>query len=430
MAYLPLVKACATSLCVVLLLACGEPPPTVHRCVESAPAPEMLPHVAPDEQRIAHWLGEDADRSLLSIEQLASLERALAASGHGGRGPLALLAPIDEGALATSVRTRLSVMEARARAGELTGENGARLSIAALRDLDTPASLPPFHPEIRLALEPVPMRCTPRAGPLSSGDARFDRNLCSTLAAQEPVQLLLRWPNGSFLARTSYVDGWLDGTAHLSPAIDDASARALFTDPRVLVPGSEDPLPIEGSLVVRASTEGLDRSARPPDAIDVPRALTRHAFLQTVFAHLGEPYGWGGREGRHDCSSLVQHAFGTFGLHVPRNSRAQAQAGSAFVDLRAGDDDATRNAAITAAAGRGIVLLTFPGHVMIYLGSGADGTPRVLHALAEYVEPCEGGGETLRLVDRVVVSDLSLGRGSSRRSLLQRITRIVIFGPP
>ena len=51
------------------------------------------------------------------------------------------------------------------------------------------------------------------------------------------------------------------------------------------------------------------------------------------------------------------------------------------------------------------------------------------HALGEYAQPCAGGrGETIVDVQPTVVSDLSLGAGSSRKSLLERVTTLVVFG--
>ncbi|MCA9604576.1 MAG: hypothetical protein KC619_03215, partial [Myxococcales bacterium] len=72
------------------------------------------------------------------------------------------------------------------------------------------------------------------------------------------------------------------------------------------------------------------------------------------------------------------------------------------------------------------------GHIMLYLGRDAAGTPMAIHSFSEYLEPCaaEGGEgeETLRRVDRVTVSDLTLGRDTSRRSFLERLERIVVLG--
>ncbi|RMH08664.1 MAG: glycoside hydrolase, partial [Aquificota bacterium] len=48
------------------------------------------------------------------------------------------------------------------------------------------------------------------------------------------------------------------------------------------------------------------------------------AILESL---LGEPYDWGGKEGRWDCSSLVQSLFAVFGANLPRNSYQQAKIG-------------------------------------------------------------------------------------------------------
>ena len=54
----------------------------------------------------------------------------------------------------------------------------------------------------------------------------------------------------------------------------------------------------------------------------------------------------------------------------------------------------------------------------------------VLHSFSEYLEACPGGGETRRRVDRNTVSDLSLGKGTTKRSFLERITKITVVGRP
>jgi hypothetical protein len=84
---------------------------------------------------------------------------------------------------------------------------------------------------------------------------------------------------------------------------------------------------------------------------------------------------------------------------------------------------------VEAAARRGVVLLHFPGHIMLYLGTTEEGVPMAIHAFSEFLTPCEGTElETINRVDRIAVSDLSLGAGSSRRDFLSRITRITVLG--
>ena len=68
------------------------------------------------------------------------------------------------------------------------------------------------------------------------------------------------------------------------------------------------------------------------------------------------------------------------------------------------------------------------GHVMRYLGND-EGRAGAISAMSEYGRPC-GDGEQTGRVDRVTVSDLELGRGTSRRSFLERLVRLAVFGPP
>jgi hypothetical protein len=416
----------------LFLAGCGgETAREAAPCPETLAAPEVLPRVRPEELRLEHWLALEPparlDAELMTVDEIAAHERALAERGRGGRGGEALLDPVDPVRIAALVRDRLSAMEDDVRRGALHAD-GRRLSMIEQRLFGPPAELPPLEPEIRVALEHVAVRCSPFRGALRRDDGRFDRNLCSTLRPQEPVQLLLEWPNGSILARTPYVLGWIDDRRPLSPPLEEQDARPMLTAPQVVSAGT-CPVPLDGESIVTATATGLERSPRADGAVEVRRPLTRRAYLTEAFARLGHPYGWAGEAGGCDCSSLAQEVFASFGIHLPRSSAEQQYTGTRSIALEPDEPASSREHRIDAAHERGIVLLTFPGHVMLYLGR-SDDRPMALHALAEYVEPCESGGETLRLVDRVVVSDLSLGAGSSRRSLLERVTRIVIFGPP
>ena len=72
---------------------------------------------------------------------------------------------------------------------------------------------------------------------------------------------------------------------------------------------------------------------------------------------------------------------------------------------------------------------------MLYLGRDEAGVPMALHSFAEYLVPCAGRDdgapagerETLYKVDGVHVSDLELGRGSSRTAFIQRISRVTVI---
>src|SRR5690606_36221195 len=137
----------------------------------------------------------------------------------------------------------------------------------------------------------------------------------------------------------------------------------------------------------------------------------------------------GDSEGGRDCSRLLLDAFDSLDVHLPRHSSWQSQAGTFWIDT---DDvpEPERLRLLDAAVQKGVVLLHFPGHIMLYLGRSDAGVPMVLRALGEYPEACGGGQETLVRVQNITVSDLELGRGTSRRALIERLSRITVIGRP
>lgn len=427
------------------VVAEGEERPET--CPEQAPAPDALPHVDEQHRQLAYWLGRtpDADEVLLSP---VGVQAHAAALLEGDDPPLQppLARALDAEALDAQLTERLDYLRGKFEREEYVDEEGTAVPTAWL---DRPATFA-LRPELRVATQDLPLRCAPRAEGYytPSRDLAFDRNNCSTVRAQEPIEVLGRWGE-MFLARTGYALGWVPADAPLSPAVPEAMRRAFVEGPRVRVladatmAGAAVPrgatLPLvtpddaTGSVYVGTEAGVL---ATPPGTATAPliRPLTREAVLEEAFALLDTPYGWGGREGGRDCSRFLLDVFGSFGLPLPRHSGRQAMAGTFALDV-AEVPSAQKQLLLDAAWRRGVVLLHFPGHIMLYLGRSDEGRPYAIHSFSEYVQPCEGlqtedGAplETLRRVDRVAVSDLSLGEGSSRRDFLSRVTRIVVLG--
>ena len=102
----------------------------------------------------------------------------------------------------------------------------------------------------------------------------------------------------------------------------------------------------------------------PPAPLAAPADETRRRIVSTALQMVGVPYRYGGEspEG-FDCSGLVQYAYRSAGISVPRTARDQLDASApvALADAREGD------------------LLFFRSkdfsHVGIYLGQG-----RFVHA--------------------------------------------------
>jgi cell wall-associated NlpC family hydrolase len=424
-------------------------------CPEKDVAPSPLPGVKPEHQTAAYWLARGAaagglDDVVFAPTAIAAHNRALRHKGNPELGEPELLAPLDTRDLVTRVNARLDSERRALTSGAYVDEAGRKLPESALGAFERWSGTPAPVADLRVAVGFVPIRCSPLPGPFykSPVEPAFDRNLCAAARPQEAIQVLLRWRNGTLLARTRYTLGWIPGDAALSPPVPASLREAAVRGPKARVRGEAQvraddgtaaQLP-DGARLLPAGPGRVHFATRtgwhtaPIDAAQVAlttQPLTRRAVLEEAYRYLGRPYGWGDRNGGHDCSSFLLELFAAFGLELPRNSAAQALAGSYSIDVDEAVNERERLALIDAAAKAGVVLLHFPGHIMLYLGRTAEGQPMVIHSFAEYLRPCAGDAgarATLMVVDRVSVSNLELGRGTERRSFLQRITRIMILG--
>lgn len=153
---------------------------------------------------------------------------------------------------------------------------------------------------------------------------------------------------------------------------------------------------------------------------------TPRVIIEQAFKLLNAPYGWGGVNGEQDCSSFLQQVFATVGIHLPRNSGEQGQVGEALGTFRDKTADDVKQKTLCVLGFPGTTILQLKGHVLLYLGT-YRGRPYAIHATYGYREKV-WYGEILRKVNRVIVSDLSLGEGTKKRSLLSRIVSIRSIG--
>jgi len=453
------------ALLALLPIACAQPPKGANEpdasqanvtCVERATAPDMLPGTPAGRDSLDYWLaraGDGLDRELLGMREIS--EYNTATGRKAGDDPFAqrdLLAALDIEKLTSDVAERLDYMRTRIADGSYVGAGGRALT-AEQQEVFTES--PAFTaPTVHVATAQTPIRCGPHDAPLHKpADLQFDRNACSTIRDQEPVQQLAVWPGGMRLIRTRYAMGWIGPGAALTPALDAERATAIVQAPRlrserdgsVEVSGRTRkvarhtllPVAKSGQSVWVATPAGVAEVRPPAGLVPTRRAMTRRALLSTAFQYMDSPYGFGGQGGGRDCSRFLLDLFESFDVALPRHSGWQAQAGSHRIDLDPSTPDADKLAAIDRAHEHGVVLLYFPGHIMLYLGRDEDGTPMALHSLGEYARPCGGSKvgsthfrETVFHVGKMVVSDLELGRGSSRTAFIERVTRLVIFGGP
>jgi len=147
-------------------------------------------------------------------------------------------------------------------------------------------------------------------------------------------------------------------------------------------------------------------------------------IIRQAFELLNEPYGWGDMRGEQDCSSFVQRVFATTGICLPRNPAAQLKSGLLIAEFDKSVCDKEKMKILKGKAIGGLTLLYLKGHIMLFLGM-ADDMPYAIHATWAYRENI-AGHDTVRLVNRVAVTDLSLGKGSGKGSLLERLAGITI----
>jgi hypothetical protein len=448
-------------------MACPAPAPRPPRpraalCPKQAPAPPLIPLQRPEHLLVSFWLDRVAEPERPLLDQAAirahnTRVRQLAPASS-------IIARIDLlQASTTFPRQRLELdlqrlTKAISRGKRLFADGKRPIGLVA--QLQRRLAATQATVELRVARRGSPLRCYAdhRALYERRGDTAFDLAQCAELRFGEAVRVLGRGPRYWYV-QAAYGGGWVDKEA-LSPALSkQQAARYLRPDQQVVVVADRAGVwsKHRGGKLLGIARLGLAlprlRSSRPkggkggavavevigangprrgwirdPRAVGAPdQPLTRAALLQRAFTLLHTPYGWGGTGGKRDCSRLLMDLFASFGVQLPRNSKQQSKSGVERIDV-AKLGDAAKAAVIERAAKRGLVLLYLPGHIMLYLGRDGEHL-YALHQFSGYLTPCPGGGETMQRVNSTTVTALELGRGSSRRAFIERVTRLIVFGP-
>lgn len=151
-------------------------------------------------------------------------------------------------------------------------------------------------------------------------------------------------------------------------------------------------------------------------------AYTQRNIITQAFKLLNSPYGWGGLAGEQDCSSYIQEVFATVGITLPRNSSAQAKTGVPLGNFKGGSEQKEKLKVIKQKAVPGATILQMKGHIILYIGM-YNNIPYVIHETHGYGQMI--GSENFSwIVNRVIVSELTLGEGSKKGSLISRIINI------
>lgn len=152
-------------------------------------------------------------------------------------------------------------------------------------------------------------------------------------------------------------------------------------------------------------------------------SYTRRNVIKQAFKMLGEEYGWGGKDGRRDCSEFIKDLFATMGLKLPRNSGQQARSGD-IKALSGGLDTPVDVKGALKKADPGVTLLAMPGHIMLHIGE-RKGKPYVIHQVFGYME-----GKKLKILNKVSVTGLDAGKRSKGGALKNRIKGVTELVKP
>jgi hypothetical protein len=281
----------------------------------------------------------------------------------------------------------------------------------------------------------------------------FDKLQQSSLFAYEPLLVMHRNLNGTWLfVRSTYADGWVPVEDVAEMSFDEL--REVMLQPRLVVTGRkltlagidfemgtllplalpDAPPPGGGAAqpalrrVLLFDAAGIPREVEVPETTKVhegPLPCSTETILRQAFKFLDERYDWGGKDGRHDCSSYLQAVYRTVGIHLPRNSVDQARIAIPGRLVFAGKEKAGKRLEALRPLLPGAILHK-KGHVMLYLGE-IDDVPYVIHDFSRYAMKNQDELEVLRWM-RIDVMPLTMLDKTGISFIDSLVTAIPLMG--
>lgn len=420
-------------------------------------APTVLSGVSPRMKTPGFWIARQSepDRAVMTSEGIAAFNARVVGDQHL-RDDIAAFAETYTG---SKIKDSLSRQLAGFRHAGYFAASGAKADAAFFADIASAMNLSSIPQTITvrfgLVTENADHRALPTYAPLmaKAGDIDFDELQNSALDVGTPVAILHQTSDGAwFYAVSPSSSGWLDAsrvalcsrgeiqTLQSKPsfAVVTAAKADIFENKTMsayhgfarmgsvfylMSPKSDEVyevyLPVrvsDGSLILMSGYIPADQ------AHEGFLPYTKRTVINQAFKLLNTPYGWGGAQGEQDCSQFLQEVFATVGVGLPRNSSAQMQVGRALAEFSPEAIDEVKTKRVATVGIGGTTLLYMKGHIMLYLGV-VDGRPFAIHDTWAYREPGKDG-DVPRVINRVVVSDLSLGAGSKKGSLVGRLKTV------
>ena len=428
--------------------------------VSSTPlsASEEIPHVSSQMTHAAYWIQKlpDPDSVLWTTSQIERHNQKFLRAEPTAVDPAAFPDWIESSFLLTALEKE----GASLRAKTLYDRHGRKLKGSDCVAFEEACALRSIPDRIPVRFGLVVKACSLRTFPTleaaveEKGKLAFDLLQQTTLRPGEPVVIL--WESRDkawdYLA-SALLRGWVQ--KEFLGTFDDKKGLGAYEEwPRVIVtersvPFYERPKGKKlgawemGAVLHSASIEEegdfyqITQPLRDDSGkiffspVYVKKKLVTQTFLpftpRTILAQAfklyGAPYGWGGLKGGWDCSSFLRDVFLTMGVTLPRNSGPQSRIGKILATFPKDRMEEKKKEILNQVIPT-ITFVKLDNHIMLYIGK-ENGRYYVIHATAGYRKP---GGFVKKVMrkDRVVstfrvlVSEMDLGRGGRRGSLLER----------
>ena len=287
----------------------------------------------------------------------------------------------------------------------------------------------------------------------------FDNLQNSSAAADTPIFVShvskdKKW----VLAETHYAMGWIPATdiAPVGPNFVEEWERASYA---VITIDKTTIVSDAGKVIFKASVGSFFPKVNEDDKnIQILIAMTDkqgNAFPKKVFISkaraankplpltpanmarianelMNEPYGWGGLNGKRDCSSTLMDLFAPFGIWLPRNSGQQSKMTGAFIDLQ-NLSPAEKEATILKQGIPYFTLLWLKGHIMLYIGN-QDGQALVFHNFWSVKTRDAQGRAVKKIIGRSAITTLHPGKelrkDKDAGDILPGILGMTLIWPP
>lgn len=422
-------------------------------------SPSMLPHTTPAMKTAGYWISlhPAPDRIILNPEEIQALNKSIK---HQMKLTWDLsLWPVQysgeqlkkdlKGQLERLKKDRLMFLDGR----EVTDDYWT----SALEKMNLTAVPEKIKRQYGLVLQYADQRLLPTADGLyaKAFDVDFDELQNSALDIGEPVVILHTSIDGQWVyVQSALSSGWLraqDVSAFgkdefeqmcstsfvvvIEPKADVYTNSRLTKHKGYLRMGTRLPFVKEsdGITEVLVPDKGQDGTATLVTGYIMTHQLNKGFLLYTprmmivqAFKMLDQPYGWGDMYGEQDCSRFLQEVFATVGIKFPRNSAAQIRIGQRLDDWPENAPEADKISLLKESGLSGATVLGMKGHIMLYLGM-VDGRAYTIHAVWAYRQPGVRSDDVY-VLNKVTVSDLTLGEGSKRGSLLKRLNAVRLVG--